>query len=86
MQNLALPSASIRDRHYAPARVSARGLADAAVTFLSFGTNKLIKAANLKPHWLLAALTLNELLAMARLIAMKNEIVVAFTQAAHAAA
>jgi len=86
MENLALPAASIRDRHYAPAQVTLRGLTEAAVTFLSLGTNKLIEAAKLKPHWLLGAIAINELFALARVIALKNEIVVAFTHVTNAAA
>ncbi|MBS7671613.1 hypothetical protein [Croceicoccus gelatinilyticus] len=63
-QAIAPPAMSAR-----PA-ITGKGLLDAAATVLSFGMNKLIKAAGLSPRFLIIALLLNEYIGLMRVISM----------------
>lgn len=55
-------------------KVSLRGLADAAITILSLGSNKIIRAANLSPRFLVIAFVINECLGLIRLIALMSAV------------
>lgn len=50
--------------------ITGKGFLDAAATVLSFGMNKLIKAAGLSPRFLIIALLLNEYIGLMRVISM----------------